>query len=264
MLKILLMTVLASAMSFLAPSLHAADMDHAIFDAVLKEHVTDGRADYKNLCADKRLGEYLKELSRADLAGLTQEQEIALWLNAYNAYMLKIVCDHYPLKNLDRLHFGGLVTAALLGKTVWDRRVAVIGGVKYTLKKLDHGIIRRKFKDPRLQFGMSCGAVSCPQLRWEAYNADKLDEQLTDQAKHFFNDPLINTFGIKSKNAQLSPLMNWNAHYFGKGLQEVLAFIAQFVPPEIGQSLKEHPEDWTVTYGEYDLTVNDKKGQNAR
>lgn len=259
-----LMTVSIVSIVLTAPIVQAARVDHAIFDAVLKEHVSDGRADYKNLCSDKRLGGYLKELSNADMAGLTEQEEIALWLNAYNAYMLKIVCDHYPLKNLNRLHFGGLVTAALLGKTVWDRRVAVVGGEKYTLKKLDHGIIRTKFKDPRLQFGMSCGAVSCPPLRSQAYTADQLDEQLNDQAKRFFNDPILNTFGLKSKNAQLSPIMNWNAHYFGKGLVEVLAFIAQFVPSDVGQSLKEHPEEWTVTYGEYDLTVNDKKDANAR
>lgn len=259
-----MMTVFIVLIVLTAPVARAASVDHAIFDAVLKEHVSDGRADYKNLCSDKRLSEYLKELAGADMSGLTEQEEIALWLNAYNAYMLKIVCDHYPLKNLNRLHFGGLVTSALLGKTVWDRRIAVVSGEKYTLKKIDHGIIRTKFKDPRLQFAMSCGAVSCPQLRSEAYSADKLDEQLTDQAKKFLNDPILNTFGLKSKNAQLSPIMNWNAHYFGKGLVEVLAFIAQYVEPDIGKSLKEHPEEWTVTYGEYDLTVNDKKETNAR
>lgn len=264
MLRKVFVVMVVFMVTLIALEAGAQALTHEKFDAVLKQYVSGGKVDYKGLCPDKRFGDYLKELSNAGLTGLSEKEETALWLNAYNAYMLKIVCDHYPLKNLNRLHFGGLVTSALLGKTVWDRRVAVVSGERYTLKKLEHGIIHAKFKDPRLQFGMSCGAVSCPQLRSEAYSADKLDEQLTDQAKRFFNDPMLNTFGSKSKNVQLSPIMNWNAHYFGKGLVEVLAFIAQFVPPEVGQSLKEHPEEWTVTYGEYDLTVNDQRKPDAR
>lgn len=237
----------------------AQAVTHEQFDAVLKQYVADGKVDYKNLCSDKRFSDYLKELAGMKIAGLKEPEEIALWLNAYNAYMLKIVCDHYPLKNINQLHFGGLVTAALLGKTVWDRRIAAIGGEKYTLKKLDHGVIRTKFKDPRLQFAMACGAVSCPQLRSQAYSAEKLDDQLDDQARIFFNDPSLNAFDLKKKKAQLSPIMNWNAHYFGKGLVEVLAFVAKYVPADIGRSLRDHPDEWTVTYGEYDLTVNDLK-----
>jgi hypothetical protein len=238
---------------------NAAEISHDKFNSVLKQYVKDGLVDYKGMCSDKRLNDYLTEIAAFNPDGLSRPDEIAFWLNAYNGYMLKIVCDHYPLKNLNQLHFGGLMTAALLGRTVWDKPVAVVGGKKYNLKTIDHGIIRSRFSDPRLQFGMACGAVSCPPLRSEVYVGSKLDEQLSEQTKKFFTSASFNTFDLKDKKAQLSPLMNWNAHYFGRGLPEVLAFISKYVPYDIGQSLKNHPEDWTVTYGKYDLIVNDQE-----
>lgn len=240
-------------------SLNAAEVSHEKLDAVLKTYVANGLVDYKGMCRDARLNDYLKDVAAFAPEGLSRSDEMAFWLNAYNAYMLRIVCDHYPLKNLNQLHFGGLMTAALLGKTVWDRPVAVIGGKKYNLKTLDHGVIRTKFREPRLQFAMACGAVSCPSLRSEAYTGPKLEVQLTDQTTKFFAADSLNMFDLKNKKAQLSPLMNWNAQYFGRGLPEVLAFISKYVPDQVGSSLRDHPEDWTISYGKYDLTVNDKE-----
>lgn len=157
------------------------------------------------------------------------------------------------------LGFGPLLVQAALGKTVWDRPIAVVNGHNYTLKNIDHGVIRGTFNDPKIQFALYCGAKSCPPLRNEPYTGERLQAQLSDQATVFFNGKQWNSFDPAKKTASLSSIMNWNAKYFGGDRDAVLSFIATFAPPEVRDSLTKDPATWTITYNNYDLDINDTK-----
>jgi hypothetical protein len=235
-----------------------ASPDNQAWNVLLQKYVVQEQVDFTGLCKDPELPKYIDEVSRTHLDALTaKDEQLAFWLNAYSAYTLKVICDKYPVKSMVQLGSGSLIVSALLSKTVWDKPVVSVDGQKYTLKAVDHEVIRGKYKDPRLQFGMYCGAVSCPPLRNEAYDASRLSAQLQDQAKAFFNNPKINSFDLKTKHALLSPIMNWNARYFGGTRDNVLKFISGFVPKDIGDSLNAEPANWSVKYGSYDLTIND-------
>ena len=121
----------------------AAAPNHALFSAVLATHVKDGRVDYHTLKADPRLPQYLDQLAATDPATLASDQErLALWLNAYNAYTLKLIIDREPLKSITELGTGGVVLGSLLKTTAWDIRFATVGGKKITLNEIEHEMIR--------------------------------------------------------------------------------------------------------------------------
>ncbi len=232
--------------------------DAAVYDALLHQYVQGNRVDFSGVCKDPRLGQYLGGAAQTDPDKFSDPQErLAFWINVYNAYNLKVICDKYPVKSMLQLGFGPILVQAALGKTVWDKPIAVVSGKKYTLKNIDHSVIRGKFHDPKIQFALYCGAVACPPLRNEAYDAKKLQEQLFQQAMIFFGNKEWNTFDLSSKSATLSSIMNWNAKYFGGDRDAVLRFIGQFAPSDVRDSLKDEPGAWKVTYNEYDLTVND-------
>ena len=229
-----------------------------LFTAILKDYVKDNGVDYKNLSHDPRLQEYIKEISAVDPDKLpSREAKFAFWLNVYNAYSLKIIRDHYPIRSLDQLNFGGLVVAVLLKKTVWDRPFVKVHGRNLTLRAVDHEILRPQFKDPRITFTIACGAVSCAPILNEAYDADKINDQLEFQAWKFFNDPRWNSFDLKNHTAYLSTLLKFSMEDFGGTEPRMLSYISQFLPQNIASSIRANPSAWKIQYGPYDLKLND-------
>ena len=193
--------MLCLAAVFVSPSLGDAP-DNALFSAVLAAEVTGGRVDYEGLRGDPRFITYLGQIAATDPELLaTAEEQLAFWLNAYNAYTLKLIVDRRPEKSITEIGDGGTAPGALPKTTPWDLRFADIGGKKYTLNEIEHEVIRRRFKDARAHFALNCASVSCPPLRPEAYSATRLDQQLDEQGRQFLRDGDRNRFDLASHTA---------------------------------------------------------------
>lgn len=238
----------------------AAYSDNTNFTALLTEHVKDGRVNYKAIKQDKRLTNYLEQLSKTDPKTLSGKEELAFWLNVYNAFTLKIMCDNYPLKSITDLNSpggaGGLVIATVLKGTIWDKPLVEIHGKKYTLNGIENDIIRPK-GDPRVHFAMVCAAKSCPPLRNEAYEASKLNEQLEDQGRDFLAQVKKNNFDFAKKSCNISNIFTWFKGDFEKTGKSVLQYIARFLPKEQGDMLLANANSFAVNYTEYDWSINE-------
>ncbi|MBI3189339.1 MAG: DUF547 domain-containing protein [Ignavibacteriales bacterium] len=230
---------------------------HKLFTAILKDYVSDGWVNYKSLCMDNRMEQYLQQLADANPDTITSENaRLAFWINAYNAYTLKVICDNYPVKSINDLHWGGLIIGTVLKKTIWDKDFVIINHKKTTLNSIEHEIIRTKFKEPRAHFALVCASKSCPPLRSEAYEAEKLDEQLNDQAKKFLADRTRNYFDVRRKNARISKIFSWFSEDFGKDDLSILLFSARFLPDDIAHAIKQEPDKWDIDYTDYDWSLN--------
>ena len=165
----------------------ARPVSHAIWDSLLQQHVSKaGKVDYKGFIKDStRLNQYLELLSsnhpNDDL--WTAEERLAYWINAYNAFTVKLIIDHYPVRSIKDIKNG-----IPFVNTVWDIKFIQIEGETYDLNNIEHGIIRARFNDPRIHFAVNCASVSCPRLSNHAYVADQLDEQLNASARAFLGD----------------------------------------------------------------------------
>lgn len=227
---------------------------HGLLTEILRDYVHDGLVDYKTLRADRRLDRYIQQLAHTDPDRIDSEKaRLAFYLNAYNAYTLKIICENYPVKSINDLHRGGLILGKVLKRTMWDRPFVTINNHKTTLNAIEHQIIRPVFKDPRVHFALVCAAKSCPPLRSEAYEGDKLDEQLNEQARKFLADRSKNSFDNKNKVASISKIFTWFAQDFGGTDEKVLAFIANFLPEENAEL-----SSWRIRYVEYDWSLNEQ------
>jgi hypothetical protein len=217
---------------------------HTLLTETLTDHVKDGLVDYKTLCKDARLGKYIQQLARANPDRISSGKErLAFWINAYNAYTLKIICDNYPLKSIQDLNPSGLRKA--FAKTVWDKPLVTVNNRPTTLNTIEHKILRVRFKEPRIHFALVCAAKSCPPLRSEAYEGDKLDEQLADHR-----------FDTAKKVAEISKIFSWFAQDFGGGDGAMLTYIARFLPEDIADQVKANPEAWRIRYTDYDWSLN--------
>lgn len=180
--------------------------NHQLLDSLLQKHVSDaGKVDYRGLKSDKAaLDAYCQMLSAHPVEERWKRSEkMAYWINAYNAFTLKLVADNYPTKSI--LNFDG-------GKT-WDVRRIRIGGKKYSLNNIENDILRPQFNDPRIHFAINCAAKSCPPLWNRAYTAANLEEALEARTRAFVNDRKFNA--ITANRADLSKIFEWYATDFG-------------------------------------------------
>ena len=173
---------------------YAVDFDHAHsdLDVLLKTHVHGDRVDYASLSKDSGLlDQYLKRLdsvSRAAVDAWPRDQQLAFWINAYNAFTLRVILDYYPIKTWT---FKGLVVprnSIIQIPGVWKKLSWEVAGQSLTLDHIEHGLIRPDFQEPRIHFAIVCASIGCPDLRAEAFTSDKLEEQLEDQARTYLSN----------------------------------------------------------------------------
>lgn len=226
-------------------------MTHDAWTVLVKKHVgADGLVDYKGFIKDKaQLEAYLKQVSdNPPPSTATSNDKIAYWLNAYNAFTIKLIVDHYPVKSIKDL--GGKHQIIFIN-TPWDRKFFQISGKTMTLNRIEHRILRRDFTEPRIHFALNCASMSCPKLRREAYEGAKLDEQLTSQAKEFLRDTSRNK--VSEDPAELSAIFS----FYGKDMtkwsgKSLISFINQYSPVKL-------KEDAKLEYMDYNWDLNDRK-----
>ncbi len=178
---------------------------HEQWDILLKKHVnTVGMVDYRGLQKDKaELDAYLKTLGdNAPQKSWSQNDQKAFWINAYNAFTVSLILQHYPVKSIKDI--GGSIYKV---NTAWDIRFIKIGNEKYDLNNIEHKMLRKKFDDPRIHFAIVCASMSCARLSRDAYTGDKLESQLETASKDFINDKSKNN--ITSAKAELSKYFTW-------------------------------------------------------
>ncbi len=218
---------------------------HALWDTLLQEHVNDaGWVDYEGLLKDSvKMNKYLDLLSNhhPNDKNWTENERKAYWINAYNAFTVKLIMDYYPVASIKDIKNG-----IPFVNTVWDIKFIEIEGQKYDLNNIEHGIIRPRFKDPRVHFAVNCASVSCPKLQNRAYTADKIDEQLDEAAREFLADESRNK--LSKDKVELSKLFTWYKGDFTENTS-VIGFINQYAPIKIN-------ENANITYLDYDWNLN--------
>ena len=218
-----------------------ADSDHALFDPLLKQHVKDGVVDYPAIGSDPAFGRYIKELA-APLSTTDKNEQLAFWINAYNAFAIKGILD-------------GRSPSTFFGRVGYFKKAKYqIGGQKINLYDLERDVII-PFGEPRIHFAINCASGSCPKLLSEIYTADQLEQQLETSAKDFIADASRNRFDRKKKIAYLSKIFDWFEKDFREHSGSVQKYVAQYVKdPKLAAELRN--DKYKVKYLDYDWSLN--------
>ena len=231
-----------------------------LYDLILKKYDKLGYVKYKELCGDSRLAEYVGYLKSLDPEKLKPgSSELAFWINEYNAFTLKLVCDNYPIKSINDLNTGIGILRPLFGATVMDKKLVPFGKEMISLNDIVKKEIWTKFKDPRIYFALVFAAKDCPPLRDEPYEGDKISLQLNEQARLFLNDTTKNYFDVKNRKAYLSSIFQWHENDFGNNREEMLIYISRFLPKNISSDLIAFTKKWDIVYKDFNWSLNEAK-----
>lgn len=247
---------LAAAVALAVPLARAqTSFDHSKFDRLLEQHVADGLVDYDVFAQSSDFDAYLKSLADFDPRMLPREEQLAFWINAYNAYTIELINKHEERKSIRNINKG---IFGIKAYGPWKEKLAVVGGEKYGLDHIEQKIIRPEFKEPRIHFALVCAAMGCPPLLNEAYTGAKLDAQLTDRARIFLlKSPERNRIDVEDRTAHLSELFKFRDYLkdFGGSHKALGRYLAQFYPEGPEKDLLASG-DFKVEWTKYDWSLN--------
>ncbi|MFT5207018.1 MAG: hypothetical protein ACI9CF_000763 [Candidatus Omnitrophota bacterium] len=206
-----LFTIVATLL--FAPSSQAYQVDN--FNSFLNDYYhSGGKIDYaqaqKNSDKLNIFIASIEALEESEYNGWQVNDKIAFWINVYNAAMINLVLENYPIKKTFGLKAVSYPSNSVQQiKDVWDRGVVWVFGRSMSLNDIEHGTLRRDFNEPRIHFGLVCASIGCPTLRKSAFVGDDLNSQLNEQAYLFINNPIRVRYDVNTNKLYLSPIFKW-------------------------------------------------------
>nr|WP_321226957.1 DUF547 domain-containing protein [uncultured Psychroserpens sp.] len=213
-------------------------IDHSQWNDLLQKHVSEeGNVNYKGFKADKtKFKAYLDMLSKnPPQDSWSKDETLAYWMNAYNAFTVKLILDNYPTKSIKDID------------GPWNQRFIKIGEKWYTLNDVEHKIIR-KMDEPRIHFALVCAAVSCPRLYNKAFTSKNLETDLDLLTRGFLNDPTKNEFSEDS--IEISKIFKWYGGDFKNDGQDLIDFFNKYTDVKISSKAKKSYKDYNWNLNE--------------
>lgn len=220
--------------------------DHSRYDELVSSHVdANGFVNYEGLRRQEAaLGAYIDSLAAVRRDGLGRDEHLALLINAYNVFTLRLILDHLPIKSIRDIP----------AKERWAAERWRLGGETYSLDQIEHELIRPNFREPRIHFALVCAAVGCPPLRAEAYTGDRLEQQLADQMALTHGNGRWLRYERGSDHLELTSLYLWYAGDFEQVGGSVLEYAARHNQGLAADVAAGHTP--AVRYLDYDWSLN--------
>jgi Protein of unknown function, DUF547 len=242
-MKLPLRVLLVAALTVVYATASQAQSWMEPYNRLLGKYVTSGGvkyAEWKNNAADMQaLQAVVDGIAKESISGLDKRQQLAFYLNAYDAWILHEALAKYPTASVKDTFF-----------TFFTARKITVAGQQTSFKALEDNVIRN-LGEPRVHFALNCASRSCPPLNRQAFNAPRLEEQFEKLAKNYVNSEKGVKYNAAAKTAELSKIFDWYKDDF-KGVGGPLAFINKRRTTPL-------PDDAKISYQEYDWGLNEVK-----
>ncbi|UCG60319.1 MAG: DUF547 domain-containing protein [Candidatus Zixiibacteriota bacterium] len=236
------------------------ESSYETYSRVLESFVKEGLVDYRGLKdsradLDSFIGQ-LAGLTMKEYDSLGGSEQLAMWINAYNAITLRIVIDAYPVASIN--HIEG----------AFDDKAWQVAGKTVTLDNIRDDIIRSEFYDVRVFFALHSASAGSPSLFRVPFRGRAIDDQLDSAAYAFVNDVDRNTINPHNNTITTSEIFRRYAEdfkdeydtddfdYLERPERAVLSFIFTYADDSVQEFIDETAE-WTIEYRPFDWSLND-------
>ncbi len=229
-------------------------VDHSLWSAFLNQYRKEENGialiDYAKVTPSdkKNVTNYLDLLSKTPIDDLNRNEQLAFWINLYNAGTIDTILQNYPVESIRDIKSG------FFSPGPWALPFLTVAGQELTLNDIEHRILRPIYKDPRLHYAVNCASIGCPNLASTAYTASNVDELLTSGARDYINHPRGVT--IDDGVLSVSSIYQWFKVDFGNDDAGVIAHLKKYAKPNLKNKL-----DNIVSIDDdfYNWALNEKK-----
>ncbi len=228
-------------------------VDHTAWDRFLRENLRrrpDGvmGVAYASVGAEAKvaLRRYLDAMAGEPVSRLSRPEQLAYWINLYNALTIRVVLDAWPVASIRDIS----LSSGLFETGPWGAKVIVVEGQDLTLNDIEHRILRPIWRDARIHYAVNCASIGCPDLRQAAFTGAGAAALLDRAARDYIGHPRGVT--ATPDGLVLSSIYNWFAEDFG-GPAGVLAHIRALASPGLLAAIDRAPR--IVEY-RYDWAAN--------
>ncbi|WP_051242151.1 DUF547 domain-containing protein [Stappia stellulata] len=227
----------AGALALSGPRVAVAAPSHDAFTALLQRHVVVSsgglnRVRYAAFKAGGRaaLDRYVESLAATRVSSLGARDAFAFWVNLYNAVTLQVVLAHYPVRSIRDIDLGG----GFFARGPWRKELVTVEGRALSLDDIEHGILRKRYKDARVHYAVNCASVGCPDLAPRAYTGAALEAMLEDGARGYINTP--RGVRVEGGGIRASKIYSWFSEDFGSEAQ-LRAHWRRYARPELASAI---------------------------
>lgn len=232
------------------PGVSAGTFDHSKFDQALKKYVDDkGLVDYNSIAKDSGFSEYVQSLQTARVEEFSRDGQLAFWINGYNAVTIDKVIKKKPKKSVRETFIPGVWTATKF----FTSREHIVAGKRLSQDDIEHEILRKQFKDPRIHFAIICASMGCPPLPRIAYTEENVQTRLEEETRKYLNSPRGTRIDRAENTLHVSKLFDWFATDFIQKSGSTLAFMRLYLNEE---TLSFSERDPKISYLEYNWALN--------
>ena len=191
------------------------------------------------------LKRYIDALTKRDPLSLTRQEQFAFWANLYNALTIQVVVDAFPVTSIRNIRTSGLLPGP------WSKAITQVAGVNLSLNNIEHHIMRKGWRDPRVHYAVNCASYSCPNLPLRALRGAGLDGSLNTAARAYVN----HARGVRFEGEKLivSSIYLWYAGDFGGSDAKVIAHLSHYASANLQEKLQAVSR---IARGGYDWSLN--------
>jgi len=244
------------------------------YDEILDLNVRDGMVYYRALKGSRaRLDTFVNSLGSRAIDAAPPTEQIAFWLNAYNAIVLQTVIDHYPIAQRSKDYPPGSIRQI---PGAFEKLTHRVAGRTLTLDDIEQTVLP-PFNDPRLFFALGRGAMGGGRLHSAAYTAASLEQQLSDVAGECVTRVQCADIDRLEGVVKLSAVFSWREKEFTAAYADkapplfasrspIERAALAFVYPRLLTTEKEFVEANTfrVRFAPFDWSLNDLTGRGGR
>jgi Protein of unknown function, DUF547 len=276
-MRLAALAALVAASVVVTPSAQESLSDAArrkTFDQILDLYVRNGDVYYRALKSDRgKLDGYLNLIAGASVDKAPREEQLAFWLNAYDALVLRTVVDHYPLAGRAPQYPSKSIRQI---PGAFERIAHRVGGRSMTLDQIEKDVLPQ-FHDPRVYFALGRGAIGSGRLRSEAFTPARVDEQLADVAAECVNRAQCVQLDRDANKMTVSAIFSWHEKEFADAYADkapaslasrspIERAIVAFVSPKLLTAERDMvaANTFQVAYAPFDWALNDLTGRGGR
>jgi hypothetical protein len=190
--------------------------------------------DYKKL--DKKdvalLKDYIKRMSEIDISNYNRQEQLAYWINLYNALTVSTVANYYPVANIQEIN----ISPGLFSVGPWGANIITVRNTPLSLDDINNRIIRPIWNDPRTHYTLNNATIGAPNLSKTAYQGVILNQQLNDAASNYINS--LRGVDVIEGKLFISKLYEWYEEDFGGTKKDVIKHLLQFAKEPLLSQLK--------------------------